>query len=138
MARRGRIGWLLLVLALALASPPAARAGGEEGGQEEKPPSAAERIAGRWRITLDGLTADHEEILASLAVDGDMLIGTLTVGRESVNIKSGKVVGVDLSFSFDHGHGETFFMRGTVGPRGLEGGWEARSERGKWRGSRVN
>lgn len=119
-----------LLLALALLAPGAAQ-------DPNRPPTPAERIAGRWRISLEGMGSVHQDILASFAVEGDLLIGTLTVGRDTINVASGKVVGTDLSFSIRHGDGETFKMKGTAGERGLQGDWEARNERGKWRASRA-
>ena len=106
-------------------------------GAGEQDDSPARRIAGQWRIALEGLPIDHQEILASLAVDGELLIGTLTVGRETVNVSAGKVIGTAFSFSFQHRSGETFRMRGIAGPDGLAGTWEARNEKGKWRARRV-
>jgi hypothetical protein len=70
-------------------------------------------------------------------VDGDLLIGTLTVERETINIVSGKALGGSVSFSLRHREGRLFTMRGTVGERGLEGDWESGTERGRWRGARV-
>jgi len=70
-------------------------------------------------------------------VEGDLLIGTLTVERETINIASGKAVGVSVSFSVRHRDGQLFKMRGTVGERGLEGDWEAGNERGRSRAARV-
>jgi len=122
-----------VVLILLLPVLAAAASSGEE---KEAPPTSAEKIAGRWRIVLEGLSVEHQEILASFAVDGEMLIGTLTVARETVNITSGRVVGTDFSFSFVHRSDEIFKMRGGVGPRGLEGTWEARGEKGRWRAER--
>jgi hypothetical protein len=102
-----------------------------------RPPTPSERIAGRWRITLDGLPVEHQDLLASFAVEGDLLIGTLTVGRSTLNIQSGKVAGLDFSFAFRHGDGETFRMRGTVVERGLQGEWVAGNERGPWKAARL-
>ena len=100
------------------------------------PAGPAERVAGRWRITLEGLSADHEEILASLAVDGGLLVGTLSVGREIVKIASGKIVGSEISFAFRHAGGSSIKMLGSATPRGLEGTWEAGGEKGRWRARR--
>lgn len=102
---------------------------------QEGPPkreTPAEKVAGRWRITLDDLPVDHDPILASLAVEGDLLIGTLTVGRRTVPIHSGRIVGGQFRFSFRHLSGEVFKMKGAPGPRGLEGAWEAGQETGRW------
>lgn len=101
--------------------------------ERKEPPTSAEKVAGRWRITLEGLPVDHREILASLGVQGEMLVGTLTAGQDTANILSGKIVGTDISFSFRHADGEVFRMTGGIGPRGLEGNWEARGEKGRWR-----
>jgi hypothetical protein len=120
-----------VLLAAGLHAIPAA-----EDPDKKAPPTSAEKIAGRWRITLEGLPIEHQEILASLAVDGEMLIGTLNVGRDTVNIASGRVVGTDFAFSFTHVTGEVFKMKGSAGERGLEGTWEARNEKGKWRAAR--
>ena len=75
-----------LAAVMLLASSPAA-AGGREGDKPAPPPpTPAERIAGRWRITLDGLAEEHQEILAAFAIEGELLIGTLSVGRDMVKI----------------------------------------------------
>jgi hypothetical protein len=98
----------------------------------EKPESPAERVSGRWRIALSGLAEDHDPILASFAVEGDLLIGTLTVGRETVSIHSGRIIGSQFKFSFRHVSGEPFQMRGAPGPQGLEGTWRSDRSDGRW------
>jgi hypothetical protein len=143
LLRRGVIRTAILALAMAVAgappcspaAPPAMQRGGTR--DPNAPGTAAEKIAGRWRLTLDGLSVDHQEILASLAVDGGLLIGTLTVGQSTVKISSGEVFGADFSFSFRHLDGGSFKMSGSATERGLQGVWEARNERGKWRASRL-
>ena len=141
--RRTAVGSTLLALAMVVAGvgtgqSPAASAPGRGGAPDPNSGRvAAEKIAGRWRITLEGLSTDHQEILASFAVDGDLLLGTLTVGQGTLNISSGKVVGADLSFSFRHRDGGIFKMKGSASERGLQGAWEALNERGKWRGTRL-
>jgi hypothetical protein len=47
------------------------------------------------------------------------------------------VFGTDFSSSFRHLDGGNFKMSGSATERGLQGVWEARNERGKWRGSRL-
>ncbi len=120
----------LLVLAAALVSPLAAGRNGEE--KPEEPKSGADLVAGRWLVALEDLPDEHAPILASLAVEGDLLIGTLTVGRTTVPIHSGRIVGSQFRFSFRHVTGETFFMKGAPGPRGLEGSWHGESSEGRW------
>jgi hypothetical protein len=119
---------------LALLAAPAAPAA--SAGPESKKPPAAEKIAGRWTITLEGLPFEHQEILASLGVEGEILVGTLTVGAETIPIASGRAVGTDIAFALAHVSGETFKMKGTATARGLEGTWEARGEKGRWRAAR--
>ncbi len=130
---------LAAVVALGvLAALPRSEAASRETGKAAKPaPTPAERIAGRWRITLEGFSIEHEEILASFAVEGELLIGTLTVGRDMISIASGRAVGTSLAFSFTHAGGETFKMKGSASDRGLQGEWEARNEKGKWRAARM-
>ncbi|MBI3449501.1 MAG: hypothetical protein HY049_11355 [Acidobacteria bacterium] len=121
---RLRAAVLLAVVALGAAADP------------NVPPTSAERIAGRWRITLQGLADAHEDIMASLAVEGELLSGTLSVGRESLNVASGKVVGVDFSFTFRHAAGEMVRMKGAADADGLSGRWEFGNARGTWRAAR--
>jgi hypothetical protein len=97
----------------------------------------AEKVAGRWIITLDGLSDEHAPILASLGVEGDLLIGTLTVRRTTVPIHSGTIVGSQFRFSFRHVSGETILMKGAAGPRGLEGSWHAERAEGRWTARRL-
>ena len=119
---------LLLLIHLHVSVLPAA--GRDE--EPEKPETRAERVAGRWRISLQGLPDDHDPILASLAVEGDLLIGTLTVGRKTVSIHSGRIVGDQFRFTFRHVSGLVYKMKGAPGPRGLEGTWEGGRESGRW------
>ncbi len=119
-----------LILASAFSSPPAAGRDGEE--PPEKPRTGADLVAGRWLVALDGLPDEHAPILVSLAVEGDLLIGTLTVGRTTVPIHSGRIVGSQFRFSFRHVTGETFLMKGAPGPRGLEGSWYGERSEGRW------
>jgi hypothetical protein len=129
MRRRRIRRWLpalLLALALAASWAPAAR----EAENPDKPETPAERIAGRWRITLKGLSTDHEEIVASLAVDGELLLGTFMVGRRTIPLSSGTLIGTDFKISFRHVFGETMWLKGRLGPRGLQGRWEAGGEKG--------
>jgi hypothetical protein len=131
-----RIAWKsALVLALVMIAWPAAAR--EEKEAPPKPGTPAERVAGRWKITLAGLSEDHGPILASFAVEGDLLVGTLTVARESVSLHSGRIIGDQFRFSFDHASGRTFRMRGAPGPRGLEGSWAGDHASGRWTAQRI-
>jgi len=121
---RRAVAVLLAVSALGAAPDPIA------------PPTTAERIAGRWRITLEGMGEEHAEVTASLAVDGEMLSGTLTSGRQSLNVSSGKVIGLDFSFTFRHAGGDEVRMKGVADARGLSGRWEFRHDGGRWRATR--
>lgn len=131
--KRRAVSIILMTVAAALWLAPALQAG-RDGGKEapEKPETPAERVAGRWKITLDGLPDDHEPILASLAVEGELLIGTLTVGRQTVPIHSGRIVGDSFKFSFRHVSGDSFVMQGSHTLRGLVGTWEGGRLSGRW------
>jgi len=124
-----------LLVALAGASLCLADRDGEE--KPDKPKTAAEKIAGRWRITLDGLPEKHEDILASFAVTGELLEGSLTVGRKTVPVSAGRVAGEQLEIVFHHMGGDPVRLKGRVGPRGLEGVWETRDLKGRWTARRL-
>lgn len=130
--RRGAAALALCLLILHAAAALPALASREKGEDPPGPKSPAERVAGRWRISLDGLSQEHDPILASLAVEGDLLIGTLTAGRSTVPIRSGRIVGDHFKFSFRHADGAVYRMRGAPGPQGLEGTWRSDRESGRW------
>lgn len=121
---------LLLLLSFVPGSGAAAR--GEEEPPPEEPRTGSQLVAGRWLAKIDGLADDHEPVLISLAVEGDLLIGTLTVGRTTVPIHSGRIVGSQFRFSFRHADGATFVLKGAPGPRGLEGSWRGERGEGRW------
>lgn len=128
------LGMLFLAVVASVAIPAGVRASEEA----DKPERSAEKIAGRWRIELHDLPSEHEDITASFAVDGNLLIGTLTVGRRTIPISSGTIAGTEFKLSFRHVSGETMQMRGRAGPRGLDGTWQAGHEKGKWSAQRLN
>jgi len=104
----------------------------------DKPETPADKIAGRWRITLEGLPDKHADILASFAVNGEILEGSFSVDRNTVPISAGRIAGDRLDVRFHHAGGEEIRMKGRVGPRGLEGTWETRDLRGKWSARRLS
>ncbi len=125
---------MLFLAAVGSVVIPAGVPAAEEADKPEKP---AAKIAGRWRIELHDLPSEHEDITASFAVDGNLLIGTFTVGRRTIPISSGTIAGTEFKLSFRHVSGETMRMRGRAGPRGLEGTWQAGHEKGKWSAERL-
>jgi hypothetical protein len=125
------------MLFLAAVASAAILAGLPTSEKPDKPERPAEKIAGRWRIELHDLPSEHEDILASFAIDGNLLIGTFTVGRRTIPISSGTVAGTEFKLSFRHVSGETMLMRGRAGPRGLDGTWQAGHEKGKWSAERL-
>lgn len=126
---------LLAAVAFLIGSAGAAPREAEE---PEKPETAAEKIAGRWRIELDGLPDEHKVVFASFAVEGELLVGTLSVGRSTVPITAGRIAGTEVQIRFRHDREMTIRMRGRLGPRGLEGTWEGSDLKGTWRGTRLN
>jgi hypothetical protein len=130
---------LMVILALGLSAvafePMAAGTKSKE--DSDKPETSADKIAGRWRIKLEGLSDKHEPILASFAVEGELLVGTVSVGRKTMPVSSGRVSDTSFKLEFRHVDGDRFKMRGRAGVRGLEGTWEARDMHGKWSARRL-
>lgn len=130
---RGAVAGLLVALACATVC----LADRDRAEEPEKPRTAAEKIAGRWRISIEGLPDKHEDILASFAVTGELLEGSLTVGRTSVPVSAGRIAGERVDIIFHHAGGDQVRLKGRVGPRGLEGTWETNDLKGKWSARRL-
>ena len=130
---------LMVILALGLSAvafePMAAGTKSKE--DSDKPETSADKVAGRWRIKLEGLSDKHEPILASFAVEGEILVGTVSVGRKTMPVSSGQVAGTSFKLEFRHVDGDRFKLRGRASARGLEGMWEAGDTRGKWTARRL-
>jgi len=127
-----------VVFALLALAGGASLAASGDGDEPVKPKTPAQRISGRWRIEIQGLPDNHSDILASFAVNGELLEGSLTVERKKVPISAGRISGDRLDIIFHHPGGESIRMKGRVGSRGLEGTWESRDLKGKWSARRLN